>query len=66
MSIPQKIYKRKLIHNTYGGQRQGGISTPKDYPMIMIFTGDYGEEFGYKDGWNKEGYRSMLKILVRF
>lgn len=34
---------------------KGGISTPKDFPMIMIFTGDNGSDYGYKDGWTNEG-----------
>lgn len=56
MFIPGKLYnRRKDIHNLYSGQQQGGISTPAKYPLIFIFTGDSGEEFGYSDGWTQEG-----------
>jgi 5-methylcytosine-specific restriction protein A len=46
-----QIYKRTDIHNKYGGQRQGGISTPAKYPFIFLFTGINGERYGYRDGW---------------
>ena len=31
-------YKRKELHDNFGGQRQGGISTPRNHPLIFIFT----------------------------
>ena len=31
-------YKRRELHDFYGGQRQGGISTPQKYPYIFIIT----------------------------
>ncbi|RCX17232.1 5-methylcytosine-specific restriction protein A [Anaerobacterium chartisolvens] len=56
MFIPGKIYNRRRdIHAIYGGQQQGGICTPVSYPMVIIFTGDNGNEFGYKDGWTDDG-----------
>lgn len=51
-----KEYKRKEdIHNLYGGQSQGGISTPKNHPFIFIFTSDAGEQHGYKDEYRDDG-----------
>lgn len=45
-----KEYKRKEdIHNLYGGQSQGGISTPKNHPFIFIFTSDAGEQHSNMD-----------------
>lgn len=45
-----KIYNRRAdIHSAYGGQQQGGISTPSQKPFIFIFTSDAGESFGYHD-----------------
>lgn len=45
-----KIYnRRREIHGRYGGQRQGGMSTPKDHPTIFLFTGEGGAEHGYRD-----------------
>jgi len=49
-------YKRKEIHDAWGGQRQGGISTPKDHPVIFLFSADRGNEFGYEDGWHEDGF----------
>jgi len=53
---PGKLYKRGPdIHDVYGGQRQGGISTPKDHPFVFIFTGSSGQQYGYADGWDEDG-----------
>ena len=51
-----RIYNRQQeIHNVYGGQRQGGISTPSGWPFIFLFTGESGEQYGYRDGWDENG-----------
>lgn len=51
-----KVYNRQRdIHLKYGGQQQGGIATPKTAPYIFLFTGDTGEQYGYKDGFDEEG-----------
>ena len=50
-----KIYKRTDLHKLYKGQTQGGISTPANHNLIMIFTGEVGGQFGYQDGWNEDG-----------
>jgi 5-methylcytosine-specific restriction protein A len=53
---PGKIYNRvKEIQEPFGGQRQGGISTPKDQPYVFIFTGDTGVRYGYKDDFMPDG-----------
>ena len=44
-------YIRREIHEQFGGQQQGGISTPANHPIILLFTGEQGEEYGYRDGW---------------
>jgi 5-methylcytosine-specific restriction protein A len=50
------IYNRvRDIHDVYGGQRQGGISTPKSAPLIFIFTGETGDQYGYHDGPRNDG-----------
>jgi 5-methylcytosine-specific restriction protein A len=46
-----QIYKRSDLHDRFGGQRQGGISTPANHKIILIFTGQNGAEHGYKDEW---------------
>ncbi|WP_342027977.1 HNH endonuclease [Microvirga vignae] len=62
MSMPwgpfqeQRIYSRRRdIHAVYGGQQQGGICTPGEHPVIIVFTGESGEQHGYADGWTSEG-----------
>jgi 5-methylcytosine-specific restriction protein A len=47
-----QIYKRSAIQDRFGGQRQGGISTPARSPIILVFTSSQGEQYGYSDGWN--------------
>ncbi len=48
-----QTYKRSEIHSKYGGQRQGGISTPKGRPYLLLFSGG-GKEYGYHDDWGSE------------
>jgi hypothetical protein len=50
-----RIYRRRELHAQYGGQRQGGISTPSGQPFILLFTGETGLQYGYRDGWSEEG-----------
>ena len=53
--VPGREVRRKDLHAMLGGQQQGGISTPAKFPIILAFTGDRGEDHGYKDGWSDEG-----------
>jgi 5-methylcytosine-specific restriction enzyme A len=47
------MYRRRAeIHALLGGQQQGGISTPADKPVIILFTGEGGEAHGYGDKWD--------------
>jgi 5-methylcytosine-specific restriction protein A len=48
-------YRRRDVHGQYGGQQQGGISTPREHPFIMLITGDSGTAYGYSDGWEDDG-----------
>jgi len=50
-----EIYRRRDIHKSFNGQRQGGISTPKGIPFIFLFTGDSGHQYGYHDGFREDG-----------
>ena len=50
-----KSYVRREIHSKLGGQAQGGISTPAEHPVVLIFTGEEGEQYGYRDGWTEDG-----------
>ncbi|HEA50775.1 hypothetical protein LCGC14_0601300 [marine sediment metagenome] len=51
-----KEYSRKTdIHGRFGGQAQGGISTPKNYPAIFLFTSETGAQHGYRDEYREDG-----------
>jgi len=47
-----QLVTRKDLHDQYGGQRQGGISTPAREPFMFLFTGDSGLAHGYQDSWD--------------
>jgi 5-methylcytosine-specific restriction protein A len=57
--VPNRRYRRRTdLHGRYGGQTQGGISTPAGYPIILLFTGQTGEQYGYgQDGWDGDVFR---------
>jgi len=51
------LYNRKeQIHAVFGGQQQGGISTPKEHPLVIAFTGEAGVSHGYHDFWDDEEF----------
>jgi len=51
-----KIYNRRTdIHTPFGGQEQGGITTPKNSPFIFLFTGEEGGRYGYRDEPRTDG-----------
>ena len=52
--IPNHLYKRLLIHDEFGGNRQGGISPSAKFPYIFIFSGKSGAQYGYKDRWDND------------
>lgn len=53
--VEQVYNRRQDIHAKYGGQEQGGISTPRNYPFIFLFTAQTGQDYGYRDGWDANG-----------
>ena len=66
-----RVYSRRNdIHAEFGGQQQGGISTPDGAPFIFLFTGEMGEQYGYEDGWTEgvflyvgEGQRGAMDFV---
>ncbi len=52
--IVGEAYRRRSLHKEYGGQQQGGISTPADYPIIFLFTGETGHQYGYQDDYQED------------
>jgi 5-methylcytosine-specific restriction enzyme A len=55
MFVPGQEYRRRDLHESFGGQAQSGISTPKSNPFIFLFTGQTGEQYGYQDGFQSDG-----------
>ena len=47
-----RTYRRRDLHRRFGGQQQSGISTPAGHPLILLFTGESGEQYGYSDHWD--------------
>ena len=46
-------YKRTELHKFFGGQTQGGISTPSNSKYVFIIAyKKSGKDFGYEDGWD--------------
>lgn len=50
-----RLYKRRDLHAEYSGQRQRGIITPADHPVIFIISGSTGLLYGYADTWDEGG-----------
>jgi len=53
--IPGQEYVRRDLHRRYGGQWQGGISTPANHEMVLLFTGEAGRIYGYEDRFQPDG-----------
>lgn len=53
---PGQVYNRREdLHGHYGGQHQGGISTPAEYPIIFLISTETGSRYGYKDEFRPDG-----------
>lgn len=51
-----RLYNRKRdIHARFRGQEQGGIITPKEFPLVIIITGEEGQQHGYADRYRADG-----------
>jgi 5-methylcytosine-specific restriction protein A len=50
-----KVYRRRGLHEQYGGQQQGGIVTPAAHPLIFLITGEGGLGYGYQDEARDDG-----------
>lgn len=44
-----ETYSRWFVHDVLGGERYKGISRTSDQPLIFVFTGDAGHNYGYED-----------------
>jgi len=55
---PGDRVRRRAIHAVYGGQQQGGISTPRSIPDVLVFTDpSAGAKYGYDafEGLREDG-----------
>ena len=60
--------RQKDLRARFGGQPQGGISTPSEHPFVFIFTGKAGEQHGYEDDWRDDAvflYSRQIRALHR-
>lgn len=48
-------YDRMGLRDVYGGQRHREITTHPDYPAVFLFTGDAGEQYGSRGGFQPDG-----------
>jgi 5-methylcytosine-specific restriction protein A len=54
--VPGRVYDRwSDINVPYGGSRQSGISSSSRTAAIFLFTGDTGEQYGYRDDFDADG-----------
>lgn len=53
--VGRDYMRQRDIHLKYGGSWQNGISSSAVCPAIFAFTGDTGEQYGYKDGFDDAG-----------
>jgi len=52
---PGQTIRRRELHKKFGGQTQGGISTPSKGQLVILITGDSGKQHGYSDEWTDDG-----------
>ena len=53
--VGQTYDRRSEIHAPFGGGRQSGISSSAQAPVVFLFTGDSGEQYGYRDAIDEHG-----------
>jgi len=68
--VGQEYGRREDIHRKYGGGWQGGISPSARHPMVFLFTGPSGSQYGYHDSWHDgvfwytgEGQSGDMKLV---
>jgi hypothetical protein len=48
--------ERTVLHDEFGGRRQGGISPSRETPNVFLFSDPQtGRQHGYVDGWKDDG-----------
>lgn len=51
----EQYNKKKDIHDIYDGQRQQGIITPANHPLIFLINTSSGKKYGYENEWSDDG-----------
>ena len=53
---PGDQIERKVLHERFGGSRQGGIGPSRKTANVFVFSDPVaGEPHGYFDGWHTDG-----------
>jgi len=65
MFVIGETHRRRELHERFGGQWQGGISTPSARNVMLLFTGDKGKYYGYQHGWSKDGVYLYTGVGLR-
>lgn len=53
---PGEVIDRTVLHERYGGRKQGGIGPSRVSPNVLVFSDPAaGEPHGYFDGWRADG-----------
>jgi hypothetical protein len=66
MFSPGQEYRRRELHERFGGQRQGGISTPRKAPFLFLITGESGKQHGYSDEWTDDFAENVQLEAIAF
>jgi hypothetical protein len=57
-------YRRRHLHDWYGGNRQSGIAPSADYPFVFLFTSPTGSQYGYVDEFRDGGVDRPENVLA--
>ena len=53
---PGEVIERTILHERYGGRKQGGIGPSRLSPNVLVFSEPAAREsHGYFDGWRADG-----------
>ncbi|MDN0081643.1 HNH endonuclease [Crenobacter sp. SG2305] len=53
--IGKAYYRKAEITGRFGGSGQSGIAPSSQSPVVFLFTGDSGEQYGYTDRFDESG-----------
>ncbi|WP_206600325.1 HNH endonuclease [Chromobacterium sphagni] len=54
--VGRDYYRKREITGIYGGSGQSGIAPSKQAAAVFIFTGSSGEQYGYQDEIDEDGF----------